>query len=347
MVLHALPRVVGWASTARTPTSLVLTATLIFICLNTLGATQRYEVPFRQALRVHSYGDPGQAIHRIQTDNITTIAHLNELAGDPTTPQLRRDIYRFAPILLVPAGPFPTDDDTFIGVYYTLSQSTFQGTQVTTIQYWYFASDENEGTVAKKRLALFGQPIDRELIYQVRLLNGEIVAAHFQAPIHKLVRFDYDGSEHPIFRIASGNHNFALIHPYLPEQWTNFQIIAPMPRSEAVHDPAHDPDFVALAAGEALRQHDINLSEYVYMEFQNPVTAGRVTVSVLVDGRWYYLHDSIAGLTRPGYNQIAIYTGFTPLPSQIERIWVIAQTRQHVQFEVFSVYLYPQLRLPA
>lgn len=342
-----IERLRQWALQVSVPSSLVLVVYLVFLNINVFAVTQIFDVPLPEKIEVHEFGDSSEALRRIKQENFTTVEHLNELSTGGEQSQLQETIYRYAPLFLVPPGQFPSRDDTFIGVYYTLTQSSFADSTATTIKYWYYATDESGGTVARERLALFGQPIDRELIYQVRLFNGEISSAHYQAPFHRLIRFNFDGSTRPIFLVASANNNFRLVRPFEPERWPEFQLIAPLPHSQLAKDPAHDPDFVALAAREALIQHEINLSEYVYAEFQNPVSSGRVTVSVLIDGRWYYLHQSIAGLTRPGYNQIGIYTGFTPQPVQIEAVRIVAQTRQDVEFDVLSIFLYPYLQLAA
>ncbi|MFW6074221.1 MAG: hypothetical protein ACOC9Y_01405 [Chloroflexota bacterium] len=329
------------------PPGVLLSVYLLTIFIHSLGSTQTHDIAVDQQMIVRSFGNPSQAIERIERDNFVTLEHLNELVRDPGLHPDIRDVYQYAPLMLFPADmPFPQPDDTFIGVYYTMTASTYEETRVVTIQYWYFATDEAEGTVIPKRLALFGQPIDRELIYQVRLVDGEIAGAHFQAPGHRLLPFQYDGTDHPVFAIASGNHNFRPVWPNeLQLQPTGYRILVPLPQDEHANDPAHDPDFVALAAREALIEHDINLSQYVYVEFQNPVVDGRVTVSTRVHGRWYHLHESIAGLTRPGYNKIGIDLGFNPEPEDVEQIRVTMNTRRAVDLEVISVYVYPNLEI--
>lgn len=330
----------------RLPGSLVLVVMLVFFFTRTLTLTQTLDIPPTQ-IKSRPFGDVVRAMERIETENFTDINTLNALATDPDRSEQDRLVFEHSPLLFIPPDVFPGYDDTFIGVYYLISKSEFENTTLTTIQYFLFVTDESGGTEIRERLAVYGQPIDRELIYRVSVLDtGEVVSSYYQAPIHHLVRFAYDGEERPVFAIASDNHNFRLVTPLELERDTDFNVLIPYPRHEHVADPAHDPDFVALAANEAMRQYHVDLSDYVYVEFQNPVNKGTVTVSVEIHGRWHYLHQQVAwGLTRPGYNQAAIAIGFTPRKVDVETIRIAAHTQKPVDFEVYSVYIYPRLTL--
>jgi hypothetical protein len=327
------------------PASAPLTIMLVVTLLRTAALTHVVVVPLTD-IEVRSFGNPQEALHRISTENVATIEQLDELIGDPRLPDLQRQVYRHAPIILQDDTMAQAQDDIFIGVYYLASETRGEESVVMTIQYFYFSTDENGGTLIRTRLALFGQPIDRELIYRVTLVDGELASAHYQAPLHRLTSIEYGGDEHPVFEVASANHNFRPVSPAELEQRRGYRLIVPMPRHELGADPAHDPDFVALAAREALNQYGIDLSNYVYVEFQNPVHDGIVSVSIKLQGRWYYLHDSVPGLTRPGYNKVGILVGFSPQPESIEAIWVVASTPDPVDLEVISIYIYPRLEIP-
>jgi hypothetical protein len=319
---------------------------LVFFFTRTLALTQTLDIPPSQ-INSRPFGDPVRARERIATENFTNIDVLNALANDPDRSEQDRLVFKHVPLILIPPGPFPGYDDTFIGVYYLISESKFENTTLTTIQYFLFVTDESGGTEIRERLAVYGQPIDRELIYRVSVLDtGEVVSSYYQAPIHEYVRFQYDGLDRPVFAIASENHNFRLVTPRELERRNDFLVLVPYPRHEHVADPAHDPDFVALAANEVMRQYGVDLSEYVYVEFQNPVHRGTTSVSVEIHGRWHYLHRQVAwGLTRPGYNQAAVLIGFTPRKSGVNTIRIAAHTQNPVEFEVYSVYIYPRLIL--
>ncbi|HLT20489.1 MAG TPA: hypothetical protein VKZ96_13600 [Thermomicrobiales bacterium] len=335
---HAFRR----AATLSIPSSLVIVALVCTLVLRTASLTHVVDVPLT-ALERREVGNAHRGLERIAAENFTTLEELDALANEPRLPEAQRLVYRYAPLLLQPDVTTPANDDTLIGVYYLLSTTEGEDTSVTTIQYFFFSTDENGGTLALDRLALFGQPIDRELIYRVTIINGEIASAYYQAPVHRLVQMHDWGPGRPIFEVASANHNFRPVGPVELEQRSGFQLLVPLPRHELEADPAHDPDFVALAASEVAAQYGINLSHYVYVEFQNPVYDGVVTVSVKVAGRWYYLHDWIAGLTRPGYNKPGIYIGFAPDPEMIEAIRIVAYSPRDVEIEVISAFIYPRL----
>jgi hypothetical protein len=100
---------------------------------------------------------------------------------------------------------------------------------------------------------------------------------------------------------------------------------------------------LALAAREAWLQYGLDMSEYVYISFYNPDFTGEVTLSVRVNGRWYYLHDALGtGITTHGYRRVAIYVGSRPLPDDIEEVRIITRTSQHVPLEVSAVYVFPR-----
>jgi hypothetical protein len=322
----------------------MLSALSILMVLRPLVMTQKVEIPLTDVI-VRPFGDPNQALERITEENFTTFDELDQLADNPRVSPLERLVYRHAPVILTQPGIFPASDDTFIGVYYLASQTAGEEITVSTIQYFFFSTDETGGTIIRKRLALFGQPIDRELIYRVTIVDGEVTSAYFQAPQHRLTPFAVELETHPVFAIASANHNFRPVSAQELEQRRDYQLLVPMPHFEWSADPAHDPDFVALAAQEAIGQHGVRLDQYLYVEFQNPVYDGLVTISAKIDGRWYYLHDSIAGISRPGYNQVGIYLGFAPDPATIDELWLVAYSRQQVHLEVISIYVYPRMQI--
>ncbi len=321
----------------------MLAALGLLMIIRPLALGHKVEIPLSDVI-VRPFGDSNQALARIADENFTTVEHLDLLAENDNLSPLDRLVYRYAPIIMAEPGEYPGRDDTFIGVYYLASQTIGEEITVSTIQYFYFSTDENGGTLIKKRLGLFGQPIDRELIYRLTIIDDEVTSAYYQAPRHTLTAFDFPAEVRPIFTVASANHNFRPVFPNELELSRDFEFRVPLPHFEWFADPAHDPDFIALAAEEALDQHGVDLSEYVYIEFENPVHDGLATVSVRIDDRWYYLHDSIAGLTRPGYNQVGIYVGFAPDPAAIDDIWLVAYTAQErVELDVISIYIYPRM----
>lgn len=325
---------------------ILLSVLMLVGFLRLLALTQVEEIALDNIV-TRPYGDAQQALERIADENFTTAAELDRLAADPDVHELQRFVYRHAPIIVESTQQSETQGDTFIGVYYLLSQTTGDEITLTTIQYFYFSSDESGGTLIRKRLALFGLPVDRELIYRVTLVDGEVAGAHYQAPGHSLRSLSYDGTQRPMFGVASANNNFRPVWQSELERREDARLLAPLPHNELGADPAHDPDFVALAAREALREHDVNLSEYVYIEFNNPLPQGLLTVSARINGRWYYLHDSIAGLTRPGFNRVGIHVGYALHPDDIEEIRLVAYTTGELEIEVISIYVYPSLSLPA
>lgn len=341
-------------------TSFALATFLVVLLIHAVSMSHLQTVP-PSRVEARFFGDPREAIQYIEHSNFIEIDQLNYLANNPNLPRIDRLAYTHAPLLLTDDRRFPALDDTKIGVYYTVTESAAQSDQnltpstapedeMLTIRYHLYTTDESGGMFIKRRLALFGQPIDRELIYFVTFINGEVDHAYYQAPIHRLIPFDYGGEVRPVFAVASANHNFRLVLDRELEVRTNYAIRVPLPRPELETDPSHDPDYVALAAREALLQHGIDMSDYIYIEFQNPIYRGSVTISVKVNGRWHYLHESVgAGLTRPGYNQAGVHIGYAPLPGDIEEIWIVAYTpsSRQIDIQIFTMFVYPGLELAA
>ena len=326
------------------PGGIVLALGLLALTLRTLALTYMAPIP-HASISVYNHGDPQTALERIERDNFTSIAELNRLENDASLPRLERLAYRHAPLMLLYPGQSAPTSNTFIGIYYQLSETSSESITVITLQYFFFSSDERGGLLVRERLALFGRPLDRELVYRVTIIDGDVASAYYQAPGHKLVPLGYQGQERPIFAIVSANNNFRPVLPDELERPGDFELVVPYPRAEKETDPEHDPDFMALAAREALLEHGVDLSHYLYVEFINPLHDGVVTLSARIHGRWYYLHSSVAGLTRPGYNQVGIYIGYAPRPEDIEEIRLIAYTTRTPEIEVLSIHLYPGLVL--
>ena len=326
------------------PGGILLALALLALTLRTLALTYVAPVP-HASIAIYNRGDPQAALERIERENFTSIAELNRLADDPSLPRLERLAYRHAPLMLLHPGQSSPTSNTFIGIYYQASETSSESITVTSLQYFFFSSDERGGLLVRERLALFGRPLDRELVYRVTIIDGDVASAYYQAPGHKLVPLGYQGEERPIFAIVSANNNFRPVLPAELERPGDFELVVPYPHAEKVADPEHDPDFMALAAREALLEHEVDLSHYLYIEFINPLHDGAVTLSARIKGRWYYLHSSVAGLTRPGYNQIGIYIGYAPRPEDIEEIRLIAYTTRSPEIEVLSIHLYPGLVL--
>lgn len=319
---------------------LVLAVYVPFTLLHTAATTSTASFDLPRA-ETRSFGDPNAAIERIRTENITSVERLDALAVDSTQSDEDRLAYAHAPLLLAQPERALRLDDTILGLYYTISRSTSESSTATTIRYYLWFSDESGGMQITERMARYGHPLDRELVYRVTFLNDEIVAAYFQAPHHRQVRFDYDGSRRPVFRIASANHNFQRVDEREVEHAADGGLLALMPHAETARN-YRDPDFLALAAREVWLQYGLDMSEYVYIAFYNPAYTGEVTLSVRVSGRWYYLHDALGtGITTHGYRRVAIYVGSRPLPDDIEEVRIITRTPKHVPLEVSSVYVFP------
>ncbi len=319
---------------------LVLAVYIPFALLHTAATTStaRFELPRAET---RNLGDAFAAIERIKLENITTVDRLDALAGDEQLPEEKRLAYRHAPLLLEQPERALRLNDTILGLYYTVSESTSESATAMTIHYYLWFSDENGGMPIEQRMARYGHPLDRELVYRVTFLNGEIVAAYYQAPHHRQVRFDYEGVERPVFQIASANHNFRHVGYTGHDRLIDRQMLALMPHVETARN-YRDPDFLALAAREAWLQYGLDMSEYVYVAFFNPSYTGEVTLSVRVNGRWYYLHDALGtGITTHGYRRVAIHVGSRPLPGDIEEVRIVTRTPDEVPLDVSSVYVFP------
>lgn len=319
---------------------LVLAVYIPFALLHTAATTStaRFELP-RAEMR--SLGDPFEAIEYIRTENITSVERLAALAVDQTQPDEERLAYAHAPLLLAQPERALRLNDTILGLYYTISESTSGSATATTIRFYLWFSDESGGMPIEERMARYGHPLDRELVYRVTFLNGEIMAAYYQAPQHRQVRFDYDGSQRPVFQIASANNNFRRVGRAEVERSGADGILALMPHVETARN-YRNPDYLALEAREVWLQYGIDVSEYVYIAFYNPDYTGEVTLSVRVSGRWYYLHDALGtGITTHGYRRVAIYVGSRPLPGDIEEVRIITRTSERVPLEVSSIYVFP------
>jgi len=319
---------------------LVLAVYAPFALLHTAATTSTasFELPHAES---RSLGDPGAAIEQIRTENMTSAERLDALAGDAALSDEERLVYTHAPLLLADPERALRLDDTILGLYYTISESNSESATATTIRYYLWFSDESGGMPIEQRMARYGHPLDRELVYRVTFLNDEIVAAYYQAPAHRQVRFGYDGSNRPVFQIASANHNFRHVGRSEAERAGDGSLLALMPHVETARN-YRNPEFLALAAREAWLQHGLDMSEYVYIAFYNPNYTGEVTLSVRVNGRWYYLHDALGtGITTHGYRRVAIHVDSRPLPDDIEEIRIITRTSEQVPLEVSSVYVLP------
>jgi hypothetical protein len=292
-------------------------------------------------VELRALGEAGRAIARIQRETYTSVAQLNALARQSALPEDERLAYTHAPLLFDSDGQQSDRDDVILGLYYTLSHSSSGDATATTIRYYMLFSDENGGTPILTRMARYGHPFDRELVYRVTLFNDEVMAAYYQAPAHRQVRFSYDGAARPIFAIASANHNFRRVGHAEIDRDGDGRLLAFLPRP-LTDDVYRDPDFLALAAREVQRQYAVDVSEYVYVTFFNPLYAGEVTLSVRVDRRWYNLHDAIpAGVITHGDRRIGIHLGFTPLPGDIEELRIITRTSGPVEVDVSAIFVYP------
>jgi hypothetical protein len=319
---------------------LVLAVYVPFALLHTAATTSTasFELPRAET---RSLGDPFEALERIRTENITSVERLDALSVDATQPDQERLAYTHAPLLLAQPERALRLDDTILGLYYTISESSSETATATTIRYYLWFSDESGGMPIEQRMARYGHPLDRELVYRVTFLNGEIMAAYYQAPHHRQIRFDYGGGQRPVFQIASANHNFRHVGPAETERSGEGGLLALMPHVETARN-YRNSDYLALAAREVWLQYGLDMSEYVYIAFYNPDFTGEVTLSVRVSGRWYYLHDALGtGITTHGYRRVAIHVGSRPLPGDIEEVRIITRTPEHVPLEVSSVYVLP------
>lgn len=291
---------------------------------------------------VRNLGDAQQGRERIVAENFTTLEHLNALVQDPTTSDILRLVYTHTPLILRHSDVFPAPVNTPIGLYYDVTQSTSGSATATTIRYYLWFTDEPGGMPIESRLAKFGHSMDRELVYRVTLLGDEVVGAYFQAPGHSDVSFEYDGETRPIFTVASANHNFRRVFELELELWRH-GLLVPLPQYETINAPAHDPDFAALAAQEVWEKYQIDLRNYVFVEFDLPPQGAPATISVRIDERWFYLHEQIGGgVQRPGYNQVGVDIGHAVLPGDVSEVRVVAFIDQEVNFDNLRISIYPQ-----
>jgi hypothetical protein len=320
--------------------SFILSVYVLFSLLHTAATTSvaSFDQP---RVETRDLSNPYATLELIRDENITTVDRLDALATDPTLSPLERRVYRHAPLLVAQPERALRLDDTILGIYYTVSESASEAATATTIRYYMWFSDENGGTPIDQRMALYGHPLDRELVFRVTFLDDEIVAAYYQAPSHRQVRFDYEGGARPAFRIASDNHNFGRISARDLERYHPNRILALMPHPETARN-YRSPEFLGLAAREVWLQYGLDMSHYVYVAFYNPEYAGNVTISVRIDGRWHYLHDALAtGITNVGYRRVAVYVGMRPLPDDIQEVRIITRTHEEISIAVSSVYVFP------
>jgi hypothetical protein len=320
--------------------SFILSVYVLFSLLHTAATTSvaTFEQPH---VELRSLGNPFATLARIRDENITTVDRLDALAVDESQSPFDRRVYRHAPLLFVQPERALRLDDTILGLYYTASESTSGSSTATTIRYFLWFSDENGGTPIEQRMALYGHPLDRELVFRVTFLNDVIVAAYYQAPSHRQVRIDYDGSVRPAFQIASDNHNFGRVSENDLERASPTDILALMPHVETERN-YRNPDFLALAAREVWLQYGLDMSAYVYVAFYNPEYAGVVTISVRIGGRWNYLHQALrSGITNVGYRRVAVDVRSRPFPGDIDEIRIVTRTHEEISIAVSSVYVLP------
>jgi hypothetical protein len=294
-------------------------------------------------VEVRAMGDPARALERIRDGSFTTVEHLNDLAGNPDLRPIDRLVYANAPLILKQPGILSQTQNVLLGLYYTTSVSTLEdGPSRTTIRYYLHFSNERGGMPLERRMARYGHPFDAELVYAATFEGERVLSAYYQGPNHRLIPFRHENGRHPIFAIASPNHNFRLVHR------DDLPVLALLPQNDLNANRFHDPDFVALAALDALTQHRVDISQYVYVAFQNPVPRREVTISVRVRGRWYHLHEKLGtGVTVQGYHQVGVWVGFQPQPDDIEELRITIRGQRYPQPEIFAVYLYARPFVPA
>jgi hypothetical protein len=285
-------------------------------------------------------------LERIEYDNFTTVQRLDDLAIDSAQSEVEQLVFQYAPLLLYSGPSWPARDDTWLGVYYRVSQSESSGRTATTIRYYLFLTDENGGMPLNERMARYGHPFDAELIYRVLLFEDQIVAA-YQAPVHQILRFDYDVETRPVFAIASPNHNFRLVSPDELARRDEAEIVAPLPLDEFALRPLQDPDFIALSSQEVFWQHGVDTGQYVYFTFDNPPGRGAVNIGVRIGDRWYYVRDVIPeGVVRAGDRRIAILAPAVPFQNDVQAVRLIGFRGAIDDVRIISIYLYPPATLP-
>lgn len=328
----------------RTWHTYTLTLSLFVIVLHVMANSEMLRVD-ESYVEVHPLGSAERALTRIQQQSFTTVGRLNALAADPTVDRNARLAYTYAPLLRDQPGLLSGDGATPLGVYYTISSLTTGDDTVTTINYFLYLSYEAGGKPLQIRMSRYGRPFDAELLYRIKLINGRVFTAYYQAPIHRMVRFDYPIGGHPIFAIASDNNNFQLV------SGDSGTVLAPLPQPELSADPFHDPDYLALAGEQARLLDGVDISQYVYVFFHCVDCQGPIDVSVLVSDRWYHVHDvlpaSLLGesVTVPGYYQAGIHVDSTPLPGDIRELRIVTANTRPVSIQILSVYIHPKLRV--
>jgi hypothetical protein len=303
---------------------------------------RRLEQP---SVELRPLGDVEQALTRIRDQHFTTRAELDALIDKPQINPTVRLAYTYAPLLLEQPGMLSGHAATPLGVFYTVSSPPSGLDEVVTINYYLYLSREAGGKPLALRMARYGRPFDAELLCQIRLLNGVVLSAVYQAPIHRMLTFDYPAGSHPVFAIASDNNNFRLVDA------VTGPVLTPIPQPEFSADAFHDPDFLALAGQQALLNDGIDISHYVYVWFYCEGCRGPIDVSVLIDGRWYHTHDALPAdllgesVTVPGYYQAGVPVSFAPRPSEIRELRIVTRNTHPVRLHVLSVFVHPELRL--
>jgi hypothetical protein len=330
----------------RTMSASVLSALAFGLLLFHYAVVMDVQTSRDRIVSVRRYGSVERAFERIEHDNFITIQRLDDLAIDSTQSEVEQLVFQHAPLLLYSGPHWPARDDTWLGVYYRVSQSESSGRTATTIRYYLFLTDENGGMPLNERMARYGHPFDAELIYRVLLFEDQIVAA-YQAPVHQILRFNYDAETRPVFAIASPNHNFRLVSPDELTRRDEAEIVAPLPLDEFALRPLQDPDFIALSSQEVFRQHGVDVGQYVYFTFDNPPGRGAVDIGVRIDGRWYYVRDVIPeGVVRAGDRRIAIRAPAVPFPDDVQAVRLIGFRSAIDDVRIISIYLYPPATLP-
>lgn len=327
--------------------ALVLAIFLPVSMLNIVASTQVFSVQ-EPRVDIRRLGDPERARERIMAENFTSSEGLQELAEQPGITDIERLVYRHTPVILRYVTEFPARYNTPIGVYYDVTTSQSGDSIATTIRYYLWFIDEAGGMPIERRLSTFGHSFDRELIYRVTLLGDEVVAAYYQAPGHRHIIMDYTGETRPVFTVASANHNFREVTMRELEHPTAKLLLTPVPHQEFRHAPSHDPDFMALAVQEIWEKYQIDLRNYVFVEFEIPGEETAVTISIRTDERWYYLHEQVGGgVSRPGYNQVGVELGYPILPGDIREVRVVAFSDDELSFAPLRVTIYPRSGLAA
>lgn len=338
-----LSGVISRFHTAPELTSVVLVVALLVLMVVNIVATADILQITSPRVGIRPPGDPLLGRERIIEENLITIAELDEMGENRMQVGALQMVYRHAPLLLHYGTEFPPRYSTPIGIYYQVSESRSGDSVATTVRYYLWFTDEEGGMPIDRRLSMFGHSMDRELIYRVTLLGEEVVSAYYQAPGHRLVRMDYPEIGRPVFAIASANHNFRLVTPRELEGPGEWMIIAMLPRLESPWNPAHDPDFAAMATDEVWEKYGIDLANYVFVELELPPLPTPLTISVRIDDRWHYLHEQIGGgVRRPGYNQVGIDIGYAVLPGDVQEVRIVSFDERDLTFEPIRVTIYPR-----